>query len=79
MRLEANGLEGFVSCKTLDGKYSFDPITLRLTHNKNGRIFQLEQAVTVSFASVDEERHQIDFNLVSAGEIPLPGDTSSRD
>lgn len=79
VRLEANGLEGFVSCKTLDGKYSFDPITLRLTHNKNGRIFQLEQAVTVSFASVDEERHQIDFNLVSAEEIPLPGDTSSRD
>ena len=78
VRLEANGLEGFVSCKTLDGKYSFDPITLRLTHNKNGRIFQLEQAVTVSFASVDEERHQIHFNLVSAEEIPVSGATASN-
>ncbi|MHA7926780.1 MAG: ribonuclease R family protein [Marinobacter sp.] len=70
VRLDANGLEGFVSCKDLDGKYSFDPVTLRLIHNKNGRIFQLEQPVTVSFAGVDEERRQINFKLVEAQEIP---------
>lgn len=70
VRLDANGLEGFVSCKDLDGKYSFDPVTLRLIHNKNGRIFQLEQPVTVSFAGVDEERRQINFKLVKAQEIP---------
>lgn len=70
VRLDANGLEGFVSCKDLDGKYSFDPVTLRLIHNKNGRIFQLEQPVTVSFAGVDEERRQINFRLVEAQEIP---------
>lgn len=64
VRLDINGLEGFVSCKTLNGKYSFDPVTLRLTHNKNGRIFQLEQAVKVSFAGVEEERRQINFKLV---------------
>ncbi|MGM0768452.1 MAG: ribonuclease R family protein [Pseudomonadota bacterium] len=69
VRLDANGLEGFVSCRTLEGKYSFDPVTLRLIHNKNGRIFQLEQAVTVTFADVDEERKQINFKLVSAEEI----------
>ncbi|MTI98997.1 MAG: VacB/RNase II family 3'-5' exoribonuclease [Marinobacter adhaerens] len=69
VRLDANGLEGFVSCKDLDGKYSFDPVTLRLIHNKNGRIFQLEQPVTVSFAGVDEERRQINFKLVEAQEI----------
>lgn len=69
VRLDTNGLEGFVSCKDLDGKYSFDPVTLRLIHNKNGRIFQLEQPVTVSFAGVDEERRQINFKLVEAQEI----------
>jgi len=69
VRLDANGLEGFVSCRDLEGKYGFDPVTLRLIHNKNGRIFQLEQPVTVSFANVDEERRQINFNLVSAEEI----------
>ena len=63
VRLDANGLEGFVSCKTLEGKYGFDPITLRLIHNKNGRIFQLEQPVTVTFSGVDDERKQILFNL----------------
>jgi ribonuclease R len=64
VRLDSNGLEGFVSCKTLDGKFSFDPVTLRLVHNKNGRIFQLEQPVTVTFTGVDEERKQIVFDLV---------------
>jgi ribonuclease R len=64
VRLSSNGLEGFVSCKTLDGKFSFDPVTLRLVHNKNGRMFQLEQPVTVTFAGVDDERKQILFKLV---------------
>ena len=66
VRLDSNGLEGFVNCKTLDGRFSFDPVTLRLVHNKNGRIFQLEQPVAVSFAGVDDERKQILFNLVEA-------------
>ncbi len=69
VRLDSNGLEGFVSCKDLDGKYSFDPVTLRLIHNKNGRIFQLEQRVTVTFAGVDEERRQIHFRLVEAETV----------
>ncbi|MBZ2169418.1 ribonuclease R family protein [Marinobacter sp. F4216] len=72
VRLDTNGLEGFVSCKDLDGKYGFDPVTLRLVHNKNGRIFQLEQTVTVRFASVDEEKRQISFQLVSADEVTPP-------
>ncbi|WP_150911654.1 ribonuclease R family protein [Marinobacter halotolerans] len=74
VRLDCNGLEGFVSCKTLDGKFSFDPVTLRLVHNKNGRIFQLEQPVTVSFAGVDDERKQILFNLVEASAEADNGD-----
>ncbi|NVD35712.1 ribonuclease R family protein [Marinobacter lutaoensis] len=74
VRLDSNGLEGFVSCKDLDGKYSFDPVTLRLIHNKNGRIFQLEQRVTVTFAGVDEERRQIHFTLVDAEAVGADGD-----
>jgi ribonuclease R len=72
VRLDSNGLEGFVSCKDLEGKYGFDPVTLRLVHNKNGRIFQLEQRVTVSFAGVDDERRQINFKLIKAEEIAAP-------
>ncbi|SFL89972.1 ribonuclease R family protein [Marinobacter zhejiangensis] len=64
VRLDSNGLEGFVSCKDLEGKYSFDPVTLRLTHNKNGRLFQLEQTVNVALLGVDRERKQINFKLV---------------
>ncbi len=71
-------MEGFVSCKDLDGKYSFDPVTLRLIHNKNGRIFQLEQPVTVSFSGVDEERRQINFKLVEAQEIPTGTGSDDR-
>ncbi len=63
VRLNCNGLEGFVSCRDLSGKYSFDPVTLRLIHNKNGRIFQLDQAVNVRVAGVDEERRQINLTL----------------
>ena len=69
VRLDCNGLEGFVSCRDLEGKFSFDPVTLRLVHNKNGRIFQLEQRVNVTFAGVDDERRQINFKLVDAEEI----------
>ena len=78
VRLDSNGLEGFVSCKTLNGKYSFDPVTLRLIHNKNGRIFQLEQAVKVSYAGVEEERRQINFKLVEANAVDVKGSDASK-
>lgn len=72
VRLNCNGLEGFVSCRDLDGKYSFDPVTLRLIHNKNGRIFQLDQAVTVRLAGVDDERRQINLTLQEPKQEPVP-------
>jgi len=78
VRLDCNGLEGFVSCRDLDGKFSFDPVTLRLVHNKNGRIFQLEQRVNVTFAGVDDERRQINFKLVDAEEIQNGTDAAER-
>jgi ribonuclease R len=65
VRLDANGLEGFVSCKTLSGKYSFDPVTLRLEATKGARTFQLDQAVTVKLEGIDEERRQINLELVA--------------
>jgi ribonuclease R len=77
VRLDSNGLEGFVNCKTLDGRFSFDPVTLRLVHTKNGRIFQLEQPVTVTFAGVDDERKQILFNLVAAPAADATSDTET--
>lgn len=64
VRLDCNGLEGFVSCKTLEGKFSFDPVTLRLTGKKQR--FQLEQRVTVAYAGTDDERRQINFKLMEA-------------
>ncbi len=72
VRLDDNGLEGFVSSKSLTGKYSFDPVTLRLTHTKNGRTFQLEQAVTVTLAEVDNDRKQILFTLVENAADTAP-------
>jgi ribonuclease R len=77
VRRDSNGLEGFVNCKTLDGRFSFDPVTLRLVHTKNGRIFQLEQPVTVTFAGVDDERKQILFNLVAAPAADATSDTET--
>lgn len=72
VRLDSNGLEGFVSCKDLDGRFRFDPVTLRLEHTRNGRIFQLEQRVTVCFTGVDEERRQINFRLLEATDTGQP-------
>lgn len=65
VRLDENGLEGFVSCKTVSGKFSFDPVTLRLEATKGARFFQLDQAVTVKLAGIDDERRQINFELVA--------------
>lgn len=79
VRLDNNGLEGFVSCRTLPGKYSFDPVTLRLEATKGARTYQLEQAVTVTLAGVDDERRQINFRLAddAKGESDKTTDASA--
>lgn len=71
VRLEENGLEGFVSMRDLEGKFSFDPVKLTLTGKKQG--FKLEQQVIVAFKDVDPERRQINFRLVADAE-PNPTD-----
>lgn len=62
VRLEDNGLEGFVTMKDLEGKFSFDPVKLTLTGKKQA--FRLDQQVVVAFKDVDQERRQINFRLV---------------
>lgn len=64
VRLEDNGLEGFVSMRDLEGKFSFDPIKLTLTGRKQS--FRLDQQVTVAFKDIDQERRQINFRLVDS-------------
>lgn len=66
VRLEENGLEGFVSMKDLEGKFSFDPVKLTLTGKKQG--FRLDQKVRVAFKDVDQERRQINFKLLPDAE-----------
>ncbi|MCH8498397.1 MAG: VacB/RNase II family 3'-5' exoribonuclease [Marinobacter sp.] len=62
VQLLESGLEGFVSSKSLGEKYSFDPVTLQL--KSKTATYQLEQPVAVRLEGVDQERRQINFNLV---------------
>ncbi|MFE8070255.1 VacB/RNase II family 3'-5' exoribonuclease [Marinobacteraceae bacterium S3BR75-40.1] len=63
VRLAETGIEGFVSTKDMPEKYSFDPVTLRLS--SKSQTFQLDQEVTVRFDTVDQERQQIRFVLAN--------------
>lgn len=59
VRLEQNGIEGFLSARELEGKYSFDQDMMTL----KGQDFQfeLDQVLTVDFKMVDWKRKQIQF------------------
>ncbi len=61
VRLRDNGIEGFVSTKELDGKYSFDQDWMRITGG--GKSFDVGQLVKVRVQSVDWSRKQIQFAL----------------
>ncbi|BES73748.1 ribonuclease R [Marinobacter nanhaiticus D15-8W] len=76
VRLDTNGIEGFVSTKDMEGKYSFDPVTLSLS-GPNDRTFLLDQSVRVALAGVDKERRQILFTLVE--DAPSAGDEVAKD
>ncbi len=66
VRLDDTGLVGFVSARDMEGKFSFDPVTHRLSNAE--QTFQLEQTVKVRFREVDQERRQIRFDLVPDDE-----------
>ncbi|ROU00895.1 VacB/RNase II family 3'-5' exoribonuclease [Marinobacter sp. R17] len=71
VRLDSNGIEGFVTTRDMTGKYSFDPVTLRLTGPEE-RIFQLDQPVTVTFAGVDADKRQVQLKLAETGDSETP-------
>lgn len=62
VRLNESGIDGFVETRQLEGKYSFDPITLTLTHKE--RKIQLDQEVTVQIGEINCEQRNINYQLV---------------
>ncbi len=61
VRLLANGIEGFVSTKEMEGKFSFDQLRLRIQGKQH--TFELEQKVKVCLKQIDWRRKQIQFAL----------------
>lgn len=62
VRINANGIEGFISTKAMPVKYSFDPNLMTLT-SKSKDQFMLDQQVNVSLDSIDWKRKQIQFKI----------------
>ena len=67
IKLNENGIEGFVSTKAMPVKYSFDPNLMTLTSKSKDR-FQLDQAVNVVLDSIDWKRKQIQFKMAAKAE-----------
>lgn len=62
VRINENGIEGFVSTKAMPVKYSFDPNLMTLT-SKSKDQFMLDQLINVSLDSIDWKRKQIQFKV----------------
>jgi ribonuclease R len=74
VRLDDNGLEGFVDLRKDPEKFSYDKWTASLTSTT--RRFQLEQAVEVTFAGVDRDnQYQASFALVEGCGLKQTGET----
>lgn len=61
VKLIDNGIEGFVSTKEMEGKYSFNQERLLIT--SKGASFELDQVVKVHLKHIDWTRKQIQFAL----------------
>jgi len=61
VRLLENGIEGFVSTKEMEGKYSFNQDLLSLTGKAMS--FKLDQLIEVRVNQIDWSRKQIQFEL----------------
>jgi ribonuclease R len=71
VRLDSNGLEGFVDLRKDPEKFSYDKWTASLTSTT--RRFQLEQAVQVRLQGVDRDnRHQVLFALAPGCGLKPP-------
>lgn len=62
VQLKENGIEGFVSTREMEGKFSFNQDLLRITNKEQS--FELDQEVKVKVKQIDWSRKQIQFDLV---------------
>tara|TARA_R110002072_G_scaffold57188_3_gene147275 strand:- start:16322 stop:18277 length:1956 start_codon:yes stop_codon:yes gene_type:complete len=63
VKLIDNGIEGFISTKEMEGKYSFNQERMIITNK--GQSFELDQIVKVQLKQIDWPRKQIQFSLIS--------------
>lgn len=63
VKLVENGIEGFVSTKDMEGKYSFNQAHMTITNK--GQSFSLDQIVNVQLKQIDWTRKQIQFALIA--------------
>ena len=71
VRLDDNGLEGFVDLRKDPEKFSYDKWTASLTSTT--RRFQLEQPVELRFIGIDRDKqHQASFELVEGCGLKPP-------
>ena len=71
VRLDDNGLEGFVDLRKDPEKFSYDKWTASLTSTT--RRFQLEQSVEIHYAGIDQENlHQTLFTLAEGCGLKPP-------
>ncbi len=64
VKLDSNGVTGFVRIASKEEGFQFDPIRLTL---KNEQVtYQLDQPLTVKLHEVNHERRQINFELLDA-------------
>lgn len=63
VKLLDNGIEGFISTKEMEGKYSFNQERMVITNK--GQSFELDQIIKVQLKQIDWTRKQIQFALVA--------------
>ncbi len=63
VKLIENGIEGFISTKEMEGKYSFNQERMLIT--SKGLSIELDQVVDVQLKQIDWTRKQIQFALIT--------------
>ncbi len=71
VRLNDNGIQGFVDTRHTGEKFSFDPVYMRLSSATQN--YLLDQQVEVKIASIDDKKHQVAMVLAKADvTAPIP-------
>lgn len=68
VRLNDNGIQGFIDTRHTGEKFSFDSIYMRLSSATKS--YLLDQQVEVKVASIDVKKRQIAFTLAAPASIP---------